>query len=397
MRKLAGFVFLMGCVILGAIGCPSKSSSPSSPAAPTNTPVPTGTPTGTPTITGTPTNSATPCTTVVFQATYTFNNGINCWAVDGGSQSRVTGFGTSSSEQYSGTNSLEVAVNNNSGVVTTVQVEINYPVAQNLGGASVTLWVYVDSHLFNSNEGIAVFDQNTGYTGWEASDTSVTSGGTWIQYVHSGLANTSVIQLGVQLYNIPIGQSGNFYIDDVSITVPTSPTATPTNTPTPVETWTFTSSSASGWVTESGNVAGTVMSLIEPGYSGTSTDYCINLNAPFTTYNQTAGIQQGFTTPLNLTGGGISCYMWMDTGTVTGGYPGGQIFPTDSSGNVSYSYYQNLTQGAWTQLNLAVSSSAWGSVNAAAITQIAIQAGDGGTSTETVTTGNVKIDDIVAY
>lgn len=67
MRKLAGFLILLGCVILGAIGCPSKSNNPT---APSNPPAPTGTPTNTPTVTLTGSPTSTPTKT----ATYTPSN-----------------------------------------------------------------------------------------------------------------------------------------------------------------------------------------------------------------------------------------------------------------------------------------------------------------------------------
>jgi hypothetical protein len=140
-------------------------------------------------------------------------------------------------------------------------------------------------------------------------------------------------------------------------------------------------------------VAGAVTSIVAPGFSGSGTDYCFNFNAPFTAANQSVAIQQGFVSPLNLTGGGIACEMWIDA-SCTNGTPYGQIFPTDNTGTVSYSFSKNLIPGAWASVNLTAAN--FGAVNAGAVTQIVIQ-GSVNSNGSTYGTGNVKIDDIVAY
>lgn len=258
------FILLVGCLITGIMGCPSNNDSPSSPAAPTDTPTisptplatstPSSTATNSPTTTvsATPTDSATPCTTIVVQASNSFDSGIECWQVDANSPI-VTGFGTSSTKTHSGAGALHLFINNTSGAVTGAQVDLNYTTPQNLSGGSVTFYINVDASLLASSgaSGVNIFDMNTGYTNYESNNPNITQaqGGTWIQVVHNSLANGSVIQMGIQLYNIPIGASGNVYIDDFSITLPVGPTATPTNTPTPVYQWTYEDNAVDNWYT----------------------------------------------------------------------------------------------------------------------------------------------------
>lgn len=150
MRKLAGFFILMGCVILGSLGCPAKSNSPSSPSNPTNTntPNPTGTPTGTASatatatyisttgITMTPNANVTPCGAApTFTPTYNFSNGVQCWIVDAytqanGGVSCVTGIGTTSVIQHTGHNALCLTINNSSPATVDAQVEVVWELPQ---------------------------------------------------------------------------------------------------------------------------------------------------------------------------------------------------------------------------------------------------------------------------
>ncbi len=321
MRRIAGFLILLGCVILGAMGCPSKSSSPSSPSAPTDTPTsipgtatstatqtatstptssatktatstttgtptltatqtatgtltntatqtatatitdtgtstatftitntptdsptltPSGTPTDTPTVTSTftATLTQTPCGPTAFQSSYNFSNGNNCWNLDAGSSALVTSFGATGSLQHNGNNSYQVTVNNTSGSTSTVQIEVQYNPVTNLCGYSVTVWAYVDSSLYASGEHLQVFDQNTGFANFEgAGYGTLTGGGTWIQYIFSGMTNTNVFQFGVQLSGIPSGQTGSFYIADVAFGAP----------PTPLYRWNFSGGTVDSW------------------------------------------------------------------------------------------------------------------------------------------------------
>jgi hypothetical protein len=448
MKRWIGFAFLISLVSVLTMGSscrhlaqptfpatntftPTVSSTPTNTVqgTPTNTftvtktPTP-GSPTATPTITNTPTitptntitntpggATATPTTcNPVVQATYTFDTGTQCWALDGNVPGETVGYSTTVYHTNPGSWEGYIPFLSGGSTVTGEEASISFPCGtfENFTSAAVTAWVYstlggLNAQMFcnfgTSPTACYAGYENPGYcstgcTGQTGSYASLTANTWTMVYFNPVLPATDAQYISKFGVNV-LGATGpaTVYIDDVSITLPAGATATPTNTPTTVETWTFTSSSYDGWVTEGGNVTGTLSSLIEPGYSGSATDYCVNLNAPFTGSNQSAGIQQGFTVPLNLTGGGIACYMWMDAGTVTTGNPGGQIFPTDNTGVVSYSYYHNLTQGSWTYLNLTAAN--FGSVNAGAITQIAIQAATGGGAV--ATTGNVKIDDIVAY
>ncbi len=277
---------------------PTFTPSATGQATFTNTPTSTvtNTATQTPTVTATstpaaPTSTQTPCGPTAFQSTYNFNSGNNCWNVDAGSSSLVTAFGATSSLQHSGNNSFQVAVNNTSGATGSVQIEVQYTPAQNLCGDSVTLWAYVDSSLYAAGEHLQVFDQNTGYANFEAGGYGTLSGGgTWIQYVHSGLADTNVIQLGVQLTGIPAGQTGSFYIADVNIAGP----------PVPVQTWTF--STVNGWssVAPVGSLAVTnISTFLAPCNSSTSA-LDINFSGTTTDIMAETAVTQDWTS-LNLT------------------------------------------------------------------------------------------------
>jgi len=203
--------------------------------SPTQTATATITDTATTTATSTPTG--TPCTASSLQASYNFNGGMQCWGPDAGSLTYITACQVSTSVQHGGNDSLQVGVNNTSASSQQLQVEVNLSTPQNLCGDSVTLWVYVDSSLYNSSEAILIFDQNSGYTNFENSYSTVSSGGTWLQFVHNGLGDQSVIQLGVMIQNIPAGASGNFYIADVNIAGP----------PTPIDSWDFSDGAVDNW------------------------------------------------------------------------------------------------------------------------------------------------------
>jgi len=211
--------------------------------------------------------------------------------VDNGSLSLVTAFGATSSVQHGGNNSFQVAVNNTSGSAGTVQVEVQYTPAQNLCGDSVTLWLYVDSGIYNSSEHVQIFDQNTGYANFEGSYQSVGASGTWVQYVHTGVANTNVIQLGVQLLGIPSGSTGNFYIADVNIGAP----------PAPVVTWNFSDGLVDGWsqVAPAGTLAVTNISTFLAPCN--PSNYALDVNFPGTTQDIMAevGVTENWTS-LNI-------------------------------------------------------------------------------------------------
>lgn len=173
---------------------------------------------------------------------------------------------------------MRLHINNSSGAVTSQQVELNFTSPQNLSGASVTFFVNVDASLLASNgsSGVQTFDMNSGYTAYESNGANITTGqaGTWVQVVHNSLANGTVIQLGIQLYNIPVSATGNIYIDDVSIIVPTLPTATPTNTPTTKSSWTYEDNTTDYWAAVYGpeTAAVTALATLNSLISGTGTD-----------------------------------------------------------------------------------------------------------------------------
>lgn len=260
---------------------PSWTPSPTGQATATNTPTSTitdtvtVTPSATPTsTTGVPTSTQTPCGPTAFQSTYNFSNGNNCWNLDAGSSSIVTSYGATSALQHSGNNSFQVTVNNTSGSTATAQIEVQYNPVTNLCGYSVTLWAYVDSSLYAAGEHLQVFDQNTGYANFEgAGYNTLTGGGTWIQYVFNGLANTNVFQLGVQLTGIPAGQTGSFYIADVNIASP----------PVPVATWNFSDGAVDGWAQVAPAATLSVTNISTFLAPCNPSNYALDINFPGTT------------------------------------------------------------------------------------------------------------------
>ena len=114
--------------------------------------------------------------------------------------------------------------------------------------------------------------------------------------------------------------TGNIYIDNIRVVYSGACPAGPTPTETPVQTWNFEDNTVEGWQLAGGNYAGVTGGTMAPGYN--SSLYCYNLYAPFssagfvdptnTGTGEGAGIAQTFGTPLNLTGGGIRCQMWIE-------------------------------------------------------------------------------------
>lgn len=428
MKKQILGICLLACLVLGSIGCPSKDN-PASPSndtptftptltstltatatqtgtlptftatftateSPTHTATPTATETATETFTSTPT--ATVCTAASIQTTYTFESSPDCWHVDAGN-AIIVDSGLSTVQKHGGSSSYSETINNSTGSTANAQIDLTYATPQNLSAASITIWYYMDSSL--SGAAMQVAEQNTGCS-WDALWIGSPAAGAWTSVVFTPSASAcsnastpdSVNQLVIQLTNVPAGVQGHFYVDDITIVLPVGPTATPTYTPTAVATWNFDDQTDNGWVTAGGNVAGVVMSVVQPGRSGNASDYCANLSAPFTGNDQAAGIVQTFASALDLTGGGIACDMWIDA-SATNSTPGGQIFPTDNTGTTSYSYWSNLTPNTWNHLNLTAANFG---VNAGAVTEILIQASTGGGGSS-FATANVKIDNIIAY
>lgn len=369
-------------------GQATATNTPTATITNTSTNSPTATTTNTP---GVPTNTQTPCGPTAFQSSYNFSNGNNCWMVDAGSSSLVTAFGATSAVQHNTNNSFQIAVNNTSGSTATVQVEVQYTPAQNLCGSSVTLWLYVDSGLYNSGEHVQIFDQNTGYANFEGSYQSVGASGTWVQYVHSGLSNTNVIQLGVQLLGIPIGATGNFYIADVNIAAP----------PTPKATWNFSDNAVDGWslVYPTGSLGVTNITTFPAPCNSSS--YGLVIPFPSTGSDSQAQVSSaGNWTALGITtvqfqyylGTGIAdyngtTYPYVIANTVHyGGTYNGWTSQCSSAGPCAY-----VAAGVWQTIAFSPSGPNW-ATDEQTVTAVGVDSNIG-----TNTSGNVIIGDVILY
>ncbi len=401
----------------------ATGTSTNTPGGPTNTPTNTPTLTSTFTITSTPTNTATPtitntpgagCGTPVLQATYTFATCNQGWTANGIIPTTVTQTNSVGGVTPPGGGAIEIVLPFSG--TTTGQELIGMQFASGVTitpGSTISLLYQVVSSTTLSGQYTQIFTQGSvdggSYFDYSALVTETAPSSSWVtvSYNYPAATGEGVTQF---IFQVPangapyITSPVTVYIASVSITAPAP--STPTFTPTPIQTWDFESGTAQGWSIVGGSETGTVLSTPTPD-AGDSSLYALNLYAPFTSSgyvaptnngtSESAGIVQAFTPALNLTGGGIRCQMWIDAGTVAGGYPGGQIFPSDGA-NTSYSYYVNLTQGAWTELDLSATSTAWGSVNAAAVSQIIIQGATGGWGTgQTFNPSNIQIDNIQVY
>jgi hypothetical protein len=201
--------------------------------------------------TATPTATATSCNAASVQATYTFNSAdeLDCWQAATGSAPYVTSFGVAGDNPHTGGGSLHIVVNNTSGSAQNIQAQLNYSPVQDLTGATLTAWIYVDSSLATStwSTGLQPFDQygpDWGSATFEAPNWFNVVSAPNTEHVDSWFPVTIVIanggdpsqilQIGMQLTGVPAGAMGNFYIDDVQITYAAIPTVTPTPTETTI-------------------------------------------------------------------------------------------------------------------------------------------------------------------
>jgi hypothetical protein len=308
----------------------------------------------------------------------------------------------STAQVYPGsTNSLHFIITNSGATTVNAQAEVNISSPENLGGAIISMWAYVDANL-------ALPLYTTGFqpfvnSPWQANYFNVGGGtntGVWFNVAVTCTSGAvTATQVGFQLTNIAPGATGNVYIDAVTITLPTGPTATPTTTMTPIPnyTWDFendtlhnTFDTTDSWAMPSSGFISGAPTIGTPGDNST---YCLVVSAAYTGQNQLAGSIIAFGTPINVsTYTGVRMQMWIDT-ACTNGSPGGVIQVGDGS-NYPESSWSNITPGAWTQLDYPISS--WGTFTLTNLTMIQGIANTGG-SGDTFGTGNVKIDNAELY
>ncbi len=443
MKKKFLGLCLLACLVMGAIGCPSKDN-PASPSndTPTFSPTRTSTSTATATVTGTlptftatftatdsptytttstatetatetftMTPTATVCTAASIQTTYTFESSPDCWHVDAGN-AIIVDSGLSTVQKHGGSSSYSVTINNGTGSAANAQIDLTYATPQDLSGASVTIWYYMDASLAGANMQIA--EQNTGCS-WDALWINTPATDAWTSVVFSPstspCSNAStpdnVNQLVIQLTNVPAGAHGRLYVDDITIVLPAGPTATPTYTltPNPNYTWNFennalhnTADATDSWAqaTDTGFISG-VPFVTAPTVSNGSS-YCMAVPVTFTAQNQLAGAILSFATPIDVSAlTGIRAKMYLDSAAIPSDCYAGGVIQVGDGANYPESSWQNLTAGAWVQLDYPMSS--WGAFTKTNLTMIKCIANTGGSGTFTSFsgTGNVEIDDVELY
>ena len=407
---------------------PTWTPSPTGQATATNTPTATvtDTPTNspTPTVTGTPTSTPTACSPVV-QATYTFDSGTECWNFDAsGAMAGLETVGYSTTTVHSGTGAWEGIINY-SGPATQEEVNISLPCGTffNLTSATVTIYVYVtapvNGQLFcnfgTSSSSCYTGYENPGYnsdgSGLGQTGTSAypLTANTWVpMYLKPTFATNGgqfVSKFGLNVANItsPV----TVYIDDVSITTATVPTATPTSTitPNPTYTWDFennalnnTGDPSDSWAQSTGgSFVGGVPFVTPPSVSDGSS-YCLDIPTTFTAQNQTVGAIISFGTPVNVTGfSGMRMQMYLPASAVPSDcYPGAQNQVGDGT-NFPQMPWTNVTKDSWAWVDFPISS--WGTFTLTHLTMIQAIVNTGGSGTFTAFTGSgdLQIDNVQLY
>lgn len=202
----------------------------------TATPTVTATSTATSAVTSTNTPQSTPTACQgIFQAAYTFDSSVECWALDSVSAPAVTTYEISSTQVNQGTGAMHIGFTEPATSVN-LQVEETYSTAADLSGRTISAWVYADPSMLGG--GVQLFCQSGGWN-WSNS-TGVYLGaaqvGKWIQvsWQVAGTDPTTVNQIGIQFYGIPAGATGNIYVDNITFSTPATPTNTPSGACTPI-------------------------------------------------------------------------------------------------------------------------------------------------------------------
>ncbi len=376
-------------------------------------------PTSTPTATVTPTPTATICNPATIQMTYTFATSTDCWHADAGSPI-VQNISLSTAQVYTGsTNSLAVSINNSGSTNQNAQVEVTYASSQNLAGAIISMWVYVDASLKTLPDWTTALDpfaQDPWTDNWTALGPVIPTN-TWYNLsVTIGAGGTSMNQFGLQVQNVGPGASGNVYIDNVQITFPiatNTPTATATsggaNTSTPTQTattpvscsapsiqttYTF-ETSTDCWDTEPANgaPAGDILSygLSTLEYHGGTSSYFTTIHNTSATAAENFNITLNYATAQNLSNALITMWVWVDTSLVNPNAWQTNIQPFDNGSagfkNVWHEMNQGTDDARWVQITYTVGAQGDDPTN---ITAIGLQLGQ----VPPGASGNIYIDDV---
>ncbi len=374
----------------------------------TDTPTLTDTPTFTlsPTITLTPTITNTPsCAGVNFQATYTFETSTDCWSVvpaNGGPASIIINYGLSTTQHHNGSSSFAVSIHNTTTSTQSINLVLNYAAAQNFGGATIVFNCYLDTTLAGCGA-IQPAETNPG-CGWDNAWKGSPGTGSWfpVTLLPSTAGCTgasipaSVMGLYLQLYSIPVGASGNFYVDDITITIPAGPTPTFTSSATP-----STANSMyfdiggipSGWSSVPSNGAVTTSDLVleSPGYGGSVS--CLGVTVTYSGINQVEELLYTYTTNTDWTSLGLSGFRaQVSCNPLLSNNAGGVLFVNGSGGWTQSAYTNISTAGTWVQLDLTLPVT----YVATGVQQFGVQFQSGGGSS-TWNTSTLYLDNVELY
>jgi hypothetical protein len=298
---------------------------------------------------------------------------------------------------------LAVSIDNSSAATQNAQVEVTYATPQNLSSAIISMWIYVDNSL-NVLPAWTTATQpfaNPPWMGnWQGLGSSATiPTNTWVNVaVTLTSAATTVTQFGFQLTSVGPGASGHVYIDAVTITIPTVPTATPTSTATTSIPYLEGSSySLTNWsVSPTGATTLTALSLIAPGY-GTSTDGA-GVSVTWSGTGQTVNIQYSYGTYTSWTALGVTGFRaWTYSNPVHSTSGGLQQYC--QSGSTSSEAWENSSwtgaSASWQQVSWTPPFSASGS-SPVSVDDFGIQFGTG-SAAGTYSTDMIEISNVELY
>ncbi len=343
------------------------------------------------------------CMAPSIQSTYTFETSEDCWypfPANGAPASVIIAHGLSSTEAHSGTNSYFTNINNTSSSSVNINLTLLYATPQNMSGAQITMYVWVDTSLVNSTDWITDIQPFylSAITNWNGNWHKMNKGADdarWVPVtINVSPSDTAVTAIGLQMGNVPAGASGNVYVDDVNINI-SAPTPTPTSTPLPVISaisYEFDGGSVpTGWQTDfSGSAAIGALSIFAPGYDGSAG--CLAAGVTFGALNDTVDIFCQYASATDLSSyniSGIRAEVYEDVALSTN--PTGSFIWSNSGASWAYQAgtWTNLTAATWTALDFPSPFS-----DVTQVQKFGIQFGAGGAGTWT---GGTALVDAVEF
>jgi hypothetical protein len=284
-----------------------------------------------------------------------------------------------------------------------------------LGVNGISAEIWIDGSLDNNAYVQFYFESGSGST-WEwSSDINLTPNAwnnvSFIPNWSKSGENPDDVEsfwFAIQTGTNGTGGSGNIKLDNIVLnpgiiktptpTLSPTPTTSPQPTATPSDYWYFaTSSDLNGWTdtglnTYNGSPVTGLLSWASGGFNGAAG--CLTDSVTFTGTGVTDSVQYTFPSPLNFSGMNLTTIqgeVWID-GSLDTGSPRAQVYV--SSGAWGYSGYTNLTQNGWTLVAYQPQWSNSGE-NSTNLKSFWFTTRPG--SSDTVGSGNIKLDDIILY